>query len=120
MVTTLPQSANRLLGFKLSGTLHDDDYQHFVPIVEAAILKNGKIRMLAQFEDFHGWDIHALWDDTKFSTKHCADIEKLAIVGEKTWEKWMAVICKPFTKSKVEYFDSADIDRAWKWLAEEN
>ena len=34
--------------------------------------------MLAQFQDFHGWDAHALWDDIKFSTKHCADVEQVA------------------------------------------
>lgn len=118
MVTPLPQSTDRLLGFKLSGKLHDEDYQHFVPALEAAIQKQGKVRMLAHFEDFHGWDLHALWDDTKFSTKHCTDIEKLALVGDKSWEKWMAVVCNPFTMAKVEYFDVADIDRAWAWLAE--
>lgn len=118
MVTKLPQSTDRLLGFKLSGKLHDEDYKQFVPILEAAIQKNGKIRMLAQFEDFKGWDMHAVWDDTKFATKHCLDVEKVALVGDRTWEKWMAVICKPFTMAKLEYFDAADIDRAWKWLAE--
>ncbi len=118
MVTPLPQSTERVLGFKLSGKLHDEDYQHFVPALEAAIQKHGKIRMLAHFEDFHGWDLHALWDDTKFSTKHCTDIERLALVGDRSWEKWMAVVCKPFTMAKIEYFDVADIDRAWAWLAE--
>ena len=116
MITQLPQSTDRLLGFKLSGKLHDEDYQHFVPVVEAAIARNGKVRLLSQFEDFHGWDLHALWDDTKFSMKHCADVEKIAIVGDRTWEKWMAKICKPFTKAKIEYFDAKDIERAWAWL----
>jgi hypothetical protein len=45
-------------------------------------------------------------------------VEKVALVGDRAWEKWMAVICKPFTLAKLEYFDAADIDRAWKWLAD--
>jgi len=118
MITQLPQSTDRLLGFKLSGKLHDEDYQHFVPIVEAAIASHGKVRILSEFEDFKGWDMHALWDDTKFSAKHCSDVEKVAIVGDRAWEKWMATICKPFTRAKIEYFDVKDIDRAWAWLAE--
>ena len=44
-----------------------------------------------------GSNLHALWDDTKFSAKHCTDIEKLALVGDSTWQKWMAIVCKPFT-----------------------
>ncbi len=118
MIEQLPQSTGKILGFKMSGKLHDADYQHFVPTVEAAIQAGGKVRLLALFEDFHGWDLHALWDDTKFATQHCADVERIALVGDKAWEKWMATICKPFTLAKLRYFDAKEIDAAWKWLAE--
>jgi hypothetical protein len=118
MIEQLPKSTGKILGFKLSGKLHDEDYKQFVPIVEAAIKTHGKIRMLSQFEDFHGWDAHALWDDTMFSMKHCADVEKVALVGDRTWEKWMAKVCQPFTRAKIEYFDAQNIERAWTWLAE--
>jgi SpoIIAA-like len=118
MIEQLPQRTEKILGFKMSGTLHDEDYKRFVPAIEAAVAKVGKIRLLAQFEDFHGWDVHALWDDIKFSTKHCFDIERIALVGDKTWEKWMAKVCKPFTMAKIRYFDAAEIDAGWKWLEE--
>ena|ERR1043166_8473489 len=118
MIEKLQQGTERILGFKITGKLHDEDYKHFVPIVEAAIQAHGKIRLLAQFEDFHGWDLHAAWDDTKFATKHCADVERIAIVGDKQWEKWMAAICKPFTRARIRYFDCKETDSAWKWLAE--
>lgn len=118
MIETLPSPSDKVLGFKLSGKLHDADYQHFVPAIDAAVAKSGKVRLLAQFHDFHGWDTHALWDDIKFSTTHCTKIDRIALVGEKTWEKWMAKVCKPFTMAKIEYFDAAKIDDAWKWLAE--
>jgi hypothetical protein len=39
-------------------------------------------------------------------------------VGDKSWEKWMAVVCKPFTLAKVRYFDVAELDAAKAWLAE--
>ena len=118
MIESLKESTGRLLGFKMSGKLHDADYQQFVPAVEAAIQAHGKVRLLAHFEDFHGWDLHAMWDDTKFATKHCADIERIALVGDKKWEEWMAKICRPFTKARLQYFDAAEIATAWKWLAE--
>jgi hypothetical protein len=117
MIEQLPASG-KILAFKLSGKLHDADYQNFVPVVEAAVAKQGKVRLLAQFHDFHGWDARALWDDIKFSTKHCTDIERIALVGEKTWEKWMAKVCKPFTMAKIKYFDAAELDAARKWLEE--
>ena len=118
MIETLPSPNPQLLGFKLSGKLHDEDYKKFVPEIDAAIAKQGKIRMLAQFHDFHGWDLHAMWDDTKFATTHCTKIDRIALVGEKKWEQWMAKVCKPFTMAHLKYFDVAQIGEAWTWLGE--
>ncbi len=39
-------------------------------------------------------------------------------MGDKTWEKWMAKVCAPFTMAKVQYFDASEIDKAWAWLSE--
>jgi hypothetical protein len=118
MIEQLPAPSDKVLAFRLSGKLHDADYKTFVPLVDAAIAQQGKVRLLAQFHDFHGWDMHALWDDTKFATTHCTKIERIALVGEKTWEKWMAAVCKPFTMAKIRYFDASEMAAAQAWLAE--
>ena len=118
MIEVLPTASDQILAFKMSGTLHDNDYARFVPAIDAAVARYGKVRLLAQFHDFEGWDAKALWADIKFSTTHCTKIDRIALVGEKKWEKWMATVCKPFTMAKIEYFDAARIDDAKKWLAE--
>jgi hypothetical protein len=118
MIEQLPRSSQKVLGFKLTGRLHDQDYTNFVPVIDAAVAQYGKIRLLAQFHDFHGWDAHALWDDIKFSTRHCLDVERIALVGDKAWEKWMASVCKPFTMAKIRYFDVKEEEQAWQWLEE--
>lgn len=118
MIEPLPGTHPAVLGFKMSGKLHDEDYKQFVPLVDAAIAQHGKVRLLAQFHDFHGWDLHALWDDIKFSTTHCTKIERIALVGERRWEEWMAKVCKPFSMAKIQYFDASRIDDARAWLEE--
>ena len=118
MIEQLPAPSKKILGFKMSGKLHDEDYKTFVPLIDAAVAKSGKVRLLAQFHEFQGWDLHALWDDIKFSTTHCTAMERIALVGDKTWEKWMSKVCAPFTMAKIRYFDAAEIDAAWKWLQE--
>jgi hypothetical protein len=118
MIDILTGLPAHTVGFKMSGKLHDDDYKKFVPLVDAEVAKEGKVNLLAQFHDFHGWDAKALWDDIKFATKHCTKIKRIAIVGEKTWEKWMAMVCKPFTLAKIRYFDVSESDAALKWLQE--
>lgn len=118
MIEILTGLLSHTVCFKMSGKLHDEDYKKFVPLVDAEIAKDGKVNLLAEFHGFHGWDLHALWDDIKFSTTHCTKIGKIAMVGDKTWEKSMAQVCKPFTMAKIRYFDAAQLDAAKAWLAE--
>src|SRR5260370_37452143 len=118
MIEVLASPSEKVLGFKMSGKLHDADYKTFVPLIDTAIAKQGKVRLLAQFHDFHGWDLHALWDDIKFSTTHCTKIERIAMVGDKKWEAWKTKVGTPFTMAKSKYFDAAEMDAAWAWLQE--
>ena len=102
----------------LTGKLTKEAYQILVPAVDEQIKKQGKLRILLVLEDFHGWTMGALWEDTKFDLKHWRDIERLAIVGESKWEQGMATFCKPFTTAKIKYFDHTKLADAKKWLAE--
>ena len=54
MLEQLPSHSPNVLGFKLSGKLHDEDYKHFEPAIDRAVAEHGKVRILAQFHDFQG------------------------------------------------------------------
>ena len=107
----------KTLEVQASGKLSAEDYHDFEPAVDG-LIESGKIKILFEMHDFHGWEMGAVWEDIKFATRHCRDIEKIAMIGEKNWEKWMATICKPFTMSKIQYFDAGEVDAARTWLAE--
>ena len=116
-VTLIENQAGKELEVHVSDQLTDQDYRHFVPRFERAVARHGKIRVLFEMSQFHGWDIRALWDDIQFDLKHFSDIERLAMVGEKKWQKWMAAFCKPFTTATIRYFDHDEIDAARSWLS---
>ena len=109
----------KILEVQISGKLTHDDYEVFGPMAEQMIQDHGKIRILVEMVDFHGWEGQALWDDIKFDTKHFGDIERIAMVGDKKWEKGMSIFCKPFTSAEIRYFDRANIEAARGWLAQE-
>ena len=115
-IELVENSETKMLEVKASGKLSAEDYETLEPGVEKLIEASGKIKILFIMHDFHGWDLGAVWEDVKFATKHCRDIEKVAMVGEKTWEKWMATICKPFTMSSIKYFDAGEEEAAREWL----
>ena len=117
MTTQLKETnGGNVLEIQASGTLSHADYERFVPAFERLVGQHGKIRVLFEMTDFHGWEAGALWDDIKFDLKHFADIERLAIVGEKAWEKGMSVFCRPFTAASIRYFDRAAVEEARGWL----
>ena len=108
----------KVLEVRVEGKLSEEDYQHFVPALERLITAHGKVRILFEMHNFHGWDAGALWEDIKFDSKHFRDIERLAIVGETKWEKGMAVFCTPFTTAKIRYFDQQQKSDAHQWISE--
>jgi hypothetical protein len=117
MLSLKEEAGGKILEIKISGKLSKEDYQRFVPQVEKLIKDHGKIRMLLEMHDFHGWEMGALWEDIKFDVKHFGDIERLALVGDSKWEKGMAAFCKPFTKAKIQYFDESKANEARTWIS---
>ena len=113
------EAGGKILVIELSGKLTKDDYEHFIPHVARLKKEHGKIRMLVQMHDFHGWTAGALWQDIKFDLQHFRDIERLALVGEKAWEHCMAVFCKPFTAATIRYFDRGEANQAEAWIRAE-
>lgn len=101
---------------KVQGRLTAEDYDKFVPELERLISDYGKIRLLVEMQDFHGWSAGAIWEDLKFDLKHFSHIERLALVGEKQWQKGMAVFTRPFTAAEVRYYDLEDLEEALGWI----
>ena len=115
-IKLMETNAGKVLEVQVSGKLAHEDYEHFVPEFERLVKQHGKIRVLFEMSQFHGWEAEALWDDINFDLKHFKDIERLAMVGEQKWQKWMAGFCKPFTTATIRYFDHNQSAAARDWL----
>lgn len=112
-------AVGKYLHVTVTGKLTAEFYKEFAPMIEAQMKSQGKVRILFEMHDFHGWTAGALWEDIKFDFKHARDIERLAIVGESKWEQGMAAFCKPFTSAKIHYFDVSRLSDAEAWIVEE-
>ena len=112
------ENGGKLLAVHVTGKLVKADYERCVPEFDRLVRQHGKLCLLFEFTDFHGWEGGALWDEIKLDIKHVADIERIAVVGDKKWEQGMATFYKPFTKATIRYFDQANAPEARKWLRE--
>jgi len=106
-----------IIEIEISGKLVASDFQSLESIFRRLVKQNGRIRILFRMRDFHGWEPIAFWDEVKFDLKHFGDIERLAMVGDKQWQKFLGVFGRPFTAAEIRYFDESELPAARVWLA---
>lgn len=110
-------NGGRVLEVTVSGTLAHEEYQQqFIPALERLLQQHGNVNLLFEMTNFHGWQAHAAWDDLKMSVKHISHIPRVAMVGDRQWEKTLTALWKPFTQSEVRYFDRAQAAEARAWV----
>ncbi len=116
MFQFIPVREGNVYAVRVSGKLSHEDYQKFLPDLEDLIKSDEKIALLIELDDFHGAEIAAVKDDFNFSLKYNEAFEKIAIVGEKKWHRWMTLLSIPFIKGEIKYFNRIDLQDAWDWL----
>ncbi len=118
MFEKMADSSGNVVGYKAVGTLTATDYKKLEPEVKALVDKQGNIRMLMDMSQFK-WEKAEAWiPDLKFGSEFHNKIDKMAIVGDKSWEKWMTHLAKHTYARDAKFFPTADTNKAWAWLRE--
>jgi hypothetical protein len=112
----LEENGVRVVILTFTGKVDKADYELFVPQLEGLLEEEKPVRILVELREFQGWTVGALWEDTKFGAKHFNDIDRLAVVGDRRWERGLAAFIKPFTTAEVRYFDRTEVETAKAWL----
>lgn len=118
MIKKLAESSGNIVGYKAVGVITASDYLKLEPEVRDLVEKEGNVRMLIDLTEFQWEKLEAWLQDLEFGYEFHNKIQKMAIVGDKTWEKWMTHPAKPFYARNVKFFHSSDISKAWAWLRE--
>lgn len=120
MYERLDRSKGNIIGIRVSGKLTEADYHRLAPWLEQKVRRHETLRVLALMEDFHGWDsLSAAWEDLKMDAYFNEYVERLAVVGNAEWERWMTRLSKPLAEGELRYFDRTRLDDAWAWLRDE-
>jgi hypothetical protein len=105
-----------IVTIQAAGRLTKADYDRFVPEFERIARARGTLRLLVELDDFRGWDLPALWQELKFDVAHHKDMGRVAIVGDKAWQKWGTLLSKPFFRARTRYFERGQAADARAWL----
>lgn len=118
MIQILEQTQGNLIATRATEKLTSKDYEKLLPLLKNALKQHQKIRWYFEMENFEGWELKAFWEDVKFDAEHANDFEKIAMVGDKKWEKWMSDLMKPFTTAEIKFFELSDRATALRWIEE--
>jgi hypothetical protein len=119
MLEKLRESSGSVIGYRVVGKVTAEDYQKLEPEVKAVVEQNENVCLLLDLQEFAGEEIKAWLPDLKFGHHFHDKISKMAIVGDKRWEKWLAALADPFYAKDAKFFHPEETDKAWTWLRED-
>ncbi len=119
MFEKMEESSGNVIGFKVIGTINKADYESLIPEIENLVAKEGTINLLLDLTDFKWEKVSAWGADWKFGREYHEEIKKLAIVGDKKWEEWLAKLAEPFYAGEARFFHRQAIEEAWTWLRDQ-
>lgn len=104
------------LSLKAVGKLTHEDYDTINPLIDSALegVKDPKVTVFIDGSELEGWELRAAWDDFKLGLKHGNQFDKIAIFGNKRWQKNVSKIASWFVSGEVKYFN--DSTQALEWL----
>ncbi len=115
-IDIVPNSTALNITLKATGKLTHQDYLVLVPMLTQAIrtIPDAKVNMLLDATEFEGWELEAAWDDFKFGVEYKDVFLKIAIVGTKTWQEYLAKMGDWFMDGEVKFF--YDLNKAKDWI----
>jgi hypothetical protein len=103
----------RLLG-KLDPSAYDGVDEEIDTVMSCA----EHVRLVLALREFDGWSgLSALGDHLSLVREHYRVPERIAIVGDKAWQKMVEKIMARFVNAQTKFFDSGDYNGAVAWVA---
>lgn len=106
-------SRDNVLSIYVTDKLTKDDLDDLVPMLEQKIADSDHPHLLMILENFKGWkDTAAFWKDLKLDHEYIGYFDRIAIAGEKKWQKWGTRLMDPITKEELKFFPISNAEEA--------
>jgi hypothetical protein len=103
---------------RLLGRLDPGAYDGVNEEIDDVMSHAEHVRLLLDLREFDGWSgLSALGDHLSLVREHYRVPERIAIVGDKAWQRLAGKIMAKFVNAQTKFFDSCDFDGALAWVA---
>ena len=105
------------LRIQANGRLGPKDYDALEPALEAELARRGgRAPLLLDVRGWRGWTAGGFVRDLLFNLGHMRSFPRIAVVGDRSWHKWMTLAAKPVFSGAVRYFEAAQETEAVEWV----
>lgn len=102
---------------RAEGVLTAADYTFFEQRFEDELGRgNIPVPLLLDLSPFRGWTVGALLQDLRFDLRHRRTFSRIAVLGDRTWHKWISCAARPVFSGPLRYFTAQEEARATAWL----
>ncbi len=116
MFQPIPVFDEDIFAFRITGKITKKDYEAFKQTLMTLIHKYGPLSLLLDLKNMSGLEAGVVWEDLKFASQHDKDFKKIAIIGDRKWEKWLTVLTDALTTPELRFFEAEETSEALDWL----
>lgn len=120
MVVNMHEEGERLLVVEMAGAMLKNDGEAVSSVIERLIADHSPIRVLFDICKFRGWDQDAIAGLTDVSASRYQTVDRIAVLGDRKWERPWKELCKAFTAVTILFFEPHQASRAYAWLVEKD
>jgi hypothetical protein len=119
MLRILNNMPDNVLAASAQGRITGSDYEDtLLPALEKKLKTYKKIRLLYYLGDqFNGFDLTAMLDDTKMGMKQLSSWDKIALVSDHHWINAFAKFFGYMLSCEIQIFKNSELDEAMKWVS---
>ena len=105
------------LHVSLTGKLDGEAYERARQELDAYVHEHGGFRLLLDLREFDGWQgLAALGDHLKLVREHRHIPTRVAVVGNREWERLAEKVMGRFISAETRFFEAGDFDAARAWI----
>lgn len=117
MLTKLEDLPQGVIGFEAHGKLTAREYEAMLIPEALSALENGDVRLLFILgDDFAGFELGAIWDDTVFGLRQHFNFDRIAIVTSSSVLAGLIHSLAFLVPGDMHVFRPENVQRAMSWL----
>lgn len=116
MLQRMEGGSGNLLAFEAHGTVTDEEYRRLAEDVRSAVAEHGSVRLLARMPEQTSAEMSTLPEGMRLAKEHLGDIERYAVVTDRSAYEAAAKLADTFTRAEIRHFGLDEEDEAWEWV----